>query len=224
MNLPNALTLVRFGIVPVFVLALVQRSVFSGVLAIVLFLLASVTDWLDGMLARRYGLSTPFGEFMDPLADKVLVGAAFITFSILPGVPVPVWLVVVILAREAAVTVMRIVGIGKGERMKTELAGKIKTAFQMFSITAVLVWLLAAKVAAVNNPDISLSWGALFWDSIVGAGSRVVYLLPLVLVSVSAALAVASMVLYAVKNRHLLFTRGGHTGADGRSGRGSGRP
>jgi CDP-diacylglycerol--glycerol-3-phosphate 3-phosphatidyltransferase len=202
-NAANLLTLARLLIVPFFVAAVVGTSVLSGTAALLLFALAAVTDYLDGMLARRHGLQTPMGEFLDPLADKVLVGAAFITFALLPQVAVPLWLVGVILLRELFVTCMRMAGIRKQRRMKTEKAGKVKTAVQMISILLILLLLLVRRVLLRGRLPQEPAAGPGFWTQAAGPAGVLLHYLPLFLTAVSALLALVSLVQYVLKNRHL---------------------
>lgn len=204
-NPANILTLSRFLIVPFFVAAVLGTSVLSGASALLLFVLAAVTDYLDGMLARRRGLQTPFGEFLDPLADKVLVGSAFITFALLPEILVPLWLVGVILLRELFVTFMRVAGIRKQRRLKTERAGKIKTAVQMISIVLILLLLLIRRAVLSAAPAAASFSGRGFWKETAGPAWPVVYYLPLFLTALSALLALISLVLYVLRNRRLFL-------------------
>lgn len=126
MNLPNKLTTARVVMIPLFLLAL-----YGGYwhIALLLFALASVTDALDGHIARSRGLVTDFGKFMDPLADKLLVTSALIAFVELLNVPG--WVVFCIIARELAVTGLRTIAAGKGVVMAADKWGKLKTVTQM---------------------------------------------------------------------------------------------
>lgn len=137
-NVPNALTTLRLVLVPVFGWLLLREDgndPRSRVLATAVFVVAMVTDFVDGDIARKRGLVTTFGKIADPIADKALTGMAFIGLSIL-GV-VPWWATVVILVREVGITVLRFVVIRHGV-MPAGRGGKTKTALQAFTI----VWLL----------------------------------------------------------------------------------
>ncbi|HWP50241.1 MAG TPA: CDP-diacylglycerol--glycerol-3-phosphate 3-phosphatidyltransferase [Clostridia bacterium] len=140
MNLPNKLTLLRIALVPIFVFFLLadSSSAFS-LLALLVFVVASLTDMLDGKIARRYNLITTFGKLMDPLADKILVMSAMICFVAL-GLA-PAWVVIVILAREFLVTSLRLIAAGEGRVIAADKWGKVKTVTQMFWIIWVLLWL-----------------------------------------------------------------------------------
>ncbi|OBH09746.1 CDP-diacylglycerol--glycerol-3-phosphate 3-phosphatidyltransferase [Mycobacterium sp. E3247] len=133
-NLANTLTLLRLVLVPVFLLALFAKDgheIAFRVVAFVIFTLAVITDRLDGLLARNYGMATEFGAFVDPIADKTLIGSALIGLSMLGDLPW--WVTVVILAREVGVTVLRLAVIRRGV-IPASWGGKIKTVVQSVAI------------------------------------------------------------------------------------------
>src|SRR5215472_14314863 len=130
-NLPNGLTMLRLVLVPVFVMFLVADSNASRIVAFFVFGVASVTDLLDGHLARRSGTITDFGKIADPIADKALTGAALITLSVLGDLPW--WVTAVILAREVGVTLLRFWVIRHGV-IAASRGGKIKTVLQIVAI------------------------------------------------------------------------------------------
>lgn len=137
-NVPNVLTLLRFLSVPVFIYLLLQPDLNSRIIAFTLFALASITDLVDGYIARRFKQETELGKFMDPLADKALVTAAFLTFIFLSE-QVQLWMVLIIIGRDMMITAMRWLAVRKNLSLRTSVFGKVKTAFQMFSITMILV-------------------------------------------------------------------------------------
>lgn len=140
LNLPNRLTLGRLGLCALFVAFLsFEGFLFSRTFALGIFLVASLTDWLDGWIARRWNLITDLGKLLDPLADKILISAAFVG---LIGDPygAPMWMVVVIIAREFLITGLRIIAANRGYIMAAEKAGKHKTVSQIVFIVAAL-WL-----------------------------------------------------------------------------------
>jgi len=143
LNLPNRLTLGRLGLCVLLVAALSIDFPFSRTTALVLFVVASLTDWLDGEIARRRGLITDLGKLLDPLADKILISAAFVGM-IGDGYGAPMWMVVAIIAREFLITGLRIVAAQRGYIMAAEKAGKHKTISQMVFIVVSLV--LASSV------------------------------------------------------------------------------
>ncbi len=144
MNLPNKLTLLRIILVPFFVFFLMAgHSSAFGLLALLIFAVASLTDLLDGKIARSRGLVTTFGKLMDPLADKILVMSAMICFVALKLAPA--WAVIVILTREFLVTSLRLIAAGEGLVIAADNWGKIKTVTQMIWIIWVLLWLWLAS-------------------------------------------------------------------------------
>jgi len=136
MNLANKLTLARMILVPFFVAAALMSWYLA---AFVIFALASVTDWLDGRIARKYHMITAFGKFLDPIADKVLVASALICFAGLGWTSA--WVVALITAREFIVSGIRLAAVESREKIviSARLSGKLKTAFTMFAICAVLI-------------------------------------------------------------------------------------
>lgn len=129
MNLPNRLTLLRMAMTPVYVALML--IVFPGhtLAALAVFILASLTDLLDGHIARSRNLITDFGKFMDPLADKVLVVSSMICFCAAGAMPA--WAVIVVIFREFAVSGMRLVAVEKGRVIAAGWSGKVKTAATM---------------------------------------------------------------------------------------------
>jgi len=145
MNLPNKLTVSRFGLTVVFLWAVFSKFPFNDTLALVFFCLAGVTDFLDGRIARARKLITNFGILMDPLADKIMTCSAFIAFvestHLNPKAPVTVaaWMVVVIVGRELAITGLRLLAASKNIVLAAERFGKHKTISQIVTIIALLV-------------------------------------------------------------------------------------
>jgi CDP-diacylglycerol--glycerol-3-phosphate 3-phosphatidyltransferase len=137
MNLPNQLTLARLFATPFFVVALALPFRGSATLALALFLAASLTDWLDGWIARRRGLITRFGQLMDPLADKVLTASAFI--CLVPLGDFPAWAATLIIAREFLITGLRTLAAQQGRVLAADCLGKHKTVWQIASILLLLV-------------------------------------------------------------------------------------
>jgi CDP-diacylglycerol--glycerol-3-phosphate 3-phosphatidyltransferase len=145
-TLPNVLTCLRIAIIPAMVWLLNDPGPRAGFLAAALFFLASLTDYYDGYLARKYGVVTTLGKFLDPLADKLIVASALIMLAGMPcpdGTPceprVPAWLVVLIVGRELAVTGLRAIALGEGIMLGAEELGKYKMIFQMFALIGLLL-------------------------------------------------------------------------------------
>ncbi|EOL49292.1 CDP-diacylglycerol-glycerol-3-phosphate 3-phosphatidyltransferase [Enterococcus phoeniculicola] len=149
MNLPNKLTVLRIFMIPVFILIMVLNLdwgtlhvgevnlAVTQLVAAIIFAVASITDWLDGKIARSQGLVTNFGKFADPLADKMLVMTAFI--MLVGQDKAPSWVVAIIVCRELAVTGLRLLLVEGGEVMAAAWPGKVKTATQMVAIILLLI-------------------------------------------------------------------------------------
>ena len=153
LNLPNVLTVLRIMLVPVLVVALLGNTREGDVLAAVVFALASLTDFVDGYLARARQSVTTFGKLMDPLADKLLIIAALISLVSLHRLPA--WVAMVIIARELAVTVLRMGATQAGVVMQASMSGKVKTCLQIAAILALIAvpgrppWVYALLYVAV---------------------------------------------------------------------------
>lgn len=137
LNLPNILTMARIAAIPLMAALLLFPSRLAGFWAAVVFALASITDWLDGYLARRMGIVTVFGKFLDPIADKLIVMAALI--MILPFNRVPGWMVLVILGREIIITGLRGIASSEGIVIQASELGKFKTIFQIVAILGLVL-------------------------------------------------------------------------------------
>ena len=140
MNLPNKLTMFRVVLIPVFIVVLMSGLIAepaSRYIAVVIFCVASFTDYLDGHIARKYNLVTNFGKFMDPLADKLLVSAAMICMIELGMLPA--WVVIIIISREFIITGFRLIAAEGGLVIAASWWGKIKTVTQMAMIILVLL-------------------------------------------------------------------------------------
>lgn len=135
MNIANKLTVFRLICVPFFMISMLVFHTFE--IPALLFIVASITDWLDGYLARKYHLITTFGKFADPLADKILVLSALILM--IERVHVPAWIIAVIICREFAVTGLRLLLVDSGEVMAADWSGKFKTVTQMLAISFLLL-------------------------------------------------------------------------------------
>lgn len=154
-NLPTLLTFSRIVVIPVFIFV----TPVSNLLGAVIFSLASITDFLDGYLARRSGAVTRFGSIMDPIADKFLVIAALILLVDMGRVSV--WIAVIIIVREFLVTALRVVALSKDVVIKAEMGGKLKTGFQ---IAAIICLILSRDLMGIDLFDAGT---ALIWISIV---------------------------------------------------------
>ncbi len=153
MNLPNRITIGRICLVPVFIVFLLLSPKFAYFkwIALFLFVFASVTDFLDGKIARSRGLVTNFGKFMDPLADKLLVCSALI--ALIPLGLIPTWVVIVIVAREFVISGFRLIAVEKGVVLAASKMAKLKTATQM-----VMIIVLIMDLAFLRIPGQILIW------------------------------------------------------------------
>ena len=149
MNLPNQLTTARFFLTVIFVVALSTNWPFHFTAGLIVFIVAGVTDYLDGSIARSRNLVTDFGKLMDPLADKIMVAAAFI--CLVPLHAIPPWVAILIIAREFLITGLRLLAAGKGTILPSERLGKHKTAWQ---IITVIFFLLLLSLQEWQRADI----------------------------------------------------------------------
>lgn len=145
MNLPNKLTVSRIILAFVFMLFLFVHALAAKIAALVIFIVACLTDLYDGRIARKHSDVTEFGKLMDPIADKILVLAAFVAFVELKIIPA--WMTVLIFSRELIVTSIRLRAAAKGKVIPAVGEGKNKTASQMFAIFAILVYIIIRNVA-----------------------------------------------------------------------------
>ena len=200
LNLPNKLTLGRMLAVPLFLACLLAPGPWAAYGALVVFIAAALTDYWDGALARRRGLITNFGRIMDPLADKLLMATAFIAFVQMGYAPA--WMVVLIIAREFAITGLRVLAAAEGRVIAASTLGKHKTISQIVAVLVILtLHALRASLEAWVGP----------WLEVVGrlpgAGTwlaPVLAWLPFLSMLAAAVFSLYSGVEYLVKNRHLL--------------------
>jgi CDP-diacylglycerol---glycerol-3-phosphate 3-phosphatidyltransferase len=196
MNLPNKLTVSRFVLTALFLWALFSPVPFHNTLALFLFSLAGITDFLDGRIARNRGLITNFGVLMDPLADKILICSAFVAFvestHLNPNAPVKVaaWMVIVIVARELAITGLRLLAASKNVVLAAENFGKHKTISQIVVVNALLV-LDASKEWPAGLRQFFLSWVPPFAE---------------IMLWVTVALTAASGAIYLWRNRAIYMS------------------
>lgn len=162
MNLPTKLTLFRLLLTPVFVGLLTIGEAWSDLTALAVFLAGMATDTLDGWLARSFNQVTRLGKLLDPLADKILVTSAFISFVARPEISFHAWMAVVIVAREFAITGLRLVAAGQGVVLSAGKWGKHKTLSQVIAVAAALLFLgLHGCCAVVGGLEIVVT--GLFW-------------------------------------------------------------
>ena len=180
MNLPNRLTLFRVILIPFFVFFLLAPyfTGYGNYIAVAVFIVASITDFLDGHIARKRNLVTNFGKFMDPLADKLLVCSALICLIELDRLPA--WIVIIIIAREFIISGFRLIASDNGVVIAASYWGKFKTTFQMLMVIVLIL----------DIPHPVFCW------------------LGVILTYVSLALTVISLIDYIVKNKNVLQDKG----------------
>ncbi|HSH40419.1 MAG TPA: CDP-diacylglycerol--glycerol-3-phosphate 3-phosphatidyltransferase [Chthoniobacterales bacterium] len=189
MNWANRLTVSRLGLTILFVVALNSRWEYARTAALFLFVIAGITDYVDGEIARRYGFITDFGKLMDPLVDKIMIAAAFI--SLVPLKAIPAWAATIVVARDFLITGLRLLGATKGVVLPAERLGKHKTSWQIVTVVFFLL-LLAVQELGYATDD---GWWLRAWSD----GGRV-------LVLVTVVLTVYSGLAYAWANRGVVTT------------------
>lgn len=193
MNLPNKLTLGRIILVPLMVAALLIDFPFNNLVALIIFAAASITDLLDGKIARKQNLVTDFGKFADPLADKILVLATLLCF--VQNGYCDCVAVIIVLFREFSVTSIRLIAASSGEVIAANIWGKAKTVSQMIAVIAILVMQFILDLA--NDTDLISAQAESLMSSAFGIAGEV-------LVWISTAFAIVSGVIYIVQNRKFI--------------------
>jgi len=158
MNWANRLTLGRLALTILFVLALNSVWSYGRSVALVLFVLAGISDYFDGEIARRYGTVTKFGKLMDPLVDKVMMAAAFI--CLVPPGAVPAWVATIVVARDFLITGLRLLASSEGAILPAEKLGKYKTSWQ---ITTVVFFLLLLSIRELHPGVEESGWWQIAW-------------------------------------------------------------
>jgi CDP-diacylglycerol--glycerol-3-phosphate 3-phosphatidyltransferase len=153
MNWANRLTLSRLALTLLFVVALNSSWPYARTSALLIFLIAGLTDFVDGEVARRYGIITNFGRLMDPLVDKIMIAAAFI--SLVPLKAIPAWAATTIVARDFLITGLRLMASAKGRILPAERLGKQKTSWQ---IVTVIFFLALLSVSELRYADEGSRW------------------------------------------------------------------
>ena len=156
-NAATQLTLLRLILIPIFLVFVLQEFWVLRVIALFIFVAASLTDYYDGRLARSRGMVTRMGTFLDPLADKLLIVSAFVVFVQCKEIHVPAWMVVLIIGREFLITGLRTLAVSEGRVIAAQPAGKFKTTSQMVVIITTLVLLIVHALIA------RYGWGSILW-------------------------------------------------------------
>ncbi len=148
MNLPNKITITRIVLAFIFMIFLFVEGVMAKTMALVIFLAAALSDYLDGFIAKKYDIISDFGKIMDPVADKILTLAAFLAFVEMKLIPA--WMVVIIILREFIITGIRLMALRQNDVLPAGVGGKQKTISQMLSIVIILVFIII-KEAGVRT-------------------------------------------------------------------------
>ncbi|MBN1898128.1 MAG: CDP-diacylglycerol--glycerol-3-phosphate 3-phosphatidyltransferase [Spirochaetes bacterium] len=201
--IPNVLTLIRILMIPLFLFFFYKGRFVYHLLALFTFVLASLTDLIDGSLARKYKWESSFGRFLDPLADKLLILTVFFSFALSHTGSIPLWPVIVILSRELIITFLRILAITKGNEVTTSFPGKLKTAMQMVTIITTLV-LLNIKTLLLEQGIVKMPHHRFFWEAVLGRTGLILDYLPMGLVMIVMALTVYSGWLYILNNKRII--------------------
>ena len=192
MNLPNKLTVLRIILTPIFMLALVWNFPFHYGVSLIIFIAASITDLLDGKIARKRGLVTDFGKFLDPLADKMLTTAAFLGFIALDIGYGAVWIAFIVLFREFAVSSIRLIASTSGGKViAANIWGKLKTVFQMIAIIFALTAKQFSEILALFSVN----------AEVLALVELILGVLTSLLLWVSAVLCIISGVIYIIDNK-----------------------
>ena len=188
MNWANRITLSRLALTVLFVVALNSSWQYARTTALVIFLIAGLTDFIDGEIARRYGIITNFGKLMDPLVDKIMLAAAFI--SLVPLKAVPAWAATTVVARDFLITGLRLMASAKGRILPAESLGKQKTSWQVITVLFFLGLFSASELRFANEGSV---WWLRAWNQ---AGP--------ILVWITVALTLYSGLAYAWRHRELI--------------------
>jgi CDP-diacylglycerol--glycerol-3-phosphate 3-phosphatidyltransferase len=188
MNWANRLTLSRLALTVLFVFALNSEWRYGRTAALVLFIIAGLTDYFDGEIARRYQIITSFGKLMDPLIDKIMIAAAFI--SLVPLRAVPAWVATTVVSREFLITGLRLIASAKGKILPAERLGKHKTSWQ---IVTVIFFLGLLSIRELRYVDGSATWWLRSWHD----GG-------IALVALMVVLTLYSGLAYAWRNREII--------------------
>lgn len=190
MNWANRLTVARLFLTVIFVAVVSSNARYGHTVGLLLFIVAGITDYVDGMIARRYAMVTDFGKLMDPLVDKIMMAAAFI--CLVPTGAIPSWVAVIIISREFLITGLRLLALSKGKILAAEALGKHKTTWQ---IVTVIFFLLLLSLREFRGDDFAAmpAWYQMTWS----------YGGP-VLLFVAVALTLVSGIGYLLKNRAVI--------------------
>jgi CDP-diacylglycerol--glycerol-3-phosphate 3-phosphatidyltransferase len=192
MNLPNKLTIIRICIIPFYILFLEIGGFYNIVFAFFLFCIASITDFLDGKIARKNKIVTVFGIFFDPIADKLLISAAFIYFISIPYLKIKFWMVFLMISREFLITGLRSISNYKNFTLSVNKFGKIKTAIQIISIVIIMIIIILKEFFLI------------FYKNEFTLISKNILKIPFFVASISVLFSVLSGIIYILKYKKML--------------------
>ena len=192
-NIPNSITVFRLILTALFIAAASFDAPWAYHTALVTFVIAAISDWLDGYLARKLNLVTSLGKLLDPLADKILVAAGFIYLSVHPDINCPVWVTCMIIGREFMVTGLRQIAVEQGKVIAADKLGKWKTTFQLIFVIGSLTHISFTTLDPTNPLVSLLVWIAAPQHAIIPAT-----------LWIATALTLISGYNYIYKNRELL--------------------
>jgi CDP-diacylglycerol--glycerol-3-phosphate 3-phosphatidyltransferase len=190
MNWANRLTLSRLALTILFVAALNSSWQYARTTALIIFLVAGLTDFIDGEIARRYGAVTNFGKLMDPLVDKIMMAAAFI--SLVPLKAIPAWAATTVVARDFLITGLRLMASAQGRVLPADNLGKQKTSWQIVTVIFFLALFSATELGLASEKSV---WWLRAWNQ---AGPALVW--------ITVALTIYSGLGYAWRHRDLIAT------------------
>lgn len=195
MTIANRITLLRAFLTILMYACIVVPASWTRLAALLIFALASITDWVDGFLARRTNTTTTFGAVADPFVDKLLIGGVFVAFASVPTLNVPLWAVFLIIARELMISTLRVLAALNREVLSAERSGKIKTALQMISASIILI-ILNIQDLAINGP--------VTWQAGMQAAAQVTQNMPYILTVIVMIVTWASGISYLYNHWGLL--------------------
>jgi cardiolipin synthase len=205
MNIPNLISLLRIFLIPLFLYLLFQPGTTPKIFSIAVFAFASITDFLDGWSARKLNQQSELGKFLDPLADKILVIAALIAFLVVDPL-IPAWMVIIIVARDLLITLLRYLAVKKGGSLRTSRLGKVKTAFQMVSIIIILAVFVLESTGPAYNAVVKTLPIIDAWILVTsGEKMKIIAALPYWLMFIVTALTAVSGLRYLLTNYRILL-------------------
>lgn len=201
MNLANKLTMLRVILVPIFIFFMAFNSFYSNIAALIVFTAAAITDFFDGRIARKQNTVTTFGIFLDPLADKLLVTSAFVSFVAVPSLNIPAWMAIFIISREFLITGLRSLAASQNIIIPASKSGKFKTTSQITAIITILVIMIInstlVKFFAITRYDL------IYMQSWKGSLGWILMNLPFWLMFIVTLLTIYSGVVYIINHKNI---------------------